>query len=126
MNTSDIVSFAPPFRWRRALLGLACGLFLLVLANLQPTFETAELPHTRFDPGWVSCNTIAYGWPLGVLRFAADANCFPGALPDVEPIWLCVDSIVGLALLAVFALVAGGPLAALREFGLVRPSTLHD
>jgi len=94
---------------------------MLAIANLQPTFEPAELPRTNFDPGWVSCNTIAYGWPLGVLRFAADTNCFPGALPDVDPIWLCVDSIVGLAMLAAFALVAGGARAALRGLGLLRP-----
>lgn len=99
---------------------MGCGLFLLILANVQPTFEPAELPHTNFDPGWVSCNTIAYGWPLGVLRFAADTNCFRGALPDMEPISLCVDSIVGLAVLAAFALVAGGPRAAFRELGLRR------
>lgn len=92
-------------------------MFLLVAANVQPTFEPGDLPHTNFDPGWVVCSTIAYGWPLGVLRFAADADCPPGLLPDVEPIWFCLDLFVASVVLGTFAFLAGGPRAVLREFG---------
>ena len=115
LDTSTDSSFAAPFSWRRALSGASFGLFLLVGASVQPTFEAAELPRTNFDPGWVNCNTIAYGWPLGVLRFQADADCSPGALPDVEPFELCVDLFVACSVLLVLGLVAGGPRAAVRQ-----------
>jgi hypothetical protein len=110
------LTFSSPFNRRRALIGVAGAAFVLLGAYLQPGFEPADLPQTNFDPGWVSCNTIAYGWPLGVLRFAADANCPPGLLPDVEPIWFLVDACIAVLVLTGAGLIGGGPRAALRVF----------
>jgi hypothetical protein len=127
-SSSTPSKVAPTFHRRRAAAGVFFATVFLLFVNLSDHFERGEDDQGPFDPGWVMCDTIAYGWPAPAARWPAhhapldchEPECSPPvptcetALPDLDAISFAIDLAAAGSLLSASFLIFGGFRAGLR------------